>query len=185
MDWKSKLIEFYESPQLGSMLDKICPNKRFSDDLKQELILYLLEMEEDKLVGLIERKQLLFYCYGYLKNQYQSSTSEFYKTYRNYITFEDNNYFFKILSDDVNDDDEIYEKVEKFLVSKVNWFDAFLFRSYYYNWWCDEKEKTIKGLSYRNIEKMYSLSDDLKMDHMYVYNSVKGTMTGLKNELGI
>jgi hypothetical protein len=185
MDWKSKLINFYESPQLDDMLDKICPNKRFRDDLKQELILYLLEMEQDKLVGLIERKQLLFYCYGYLKNQYQSSTSEFYKTYRNYITFEDNNYFFKILSDDANDDDEVYEKVEKFLVSKVNWFDAFLFRSYYYNWWCDEKEKTIKGLSYRNIEKMYSLSDDLKMDHMYVYNSVKLTMKSLKKELGI
>jgi hypothetical protein len=182
MDWKSKLIEFYESPQLDSMLDKICPNKRFSDDLKQELILYLLEMEEDKLVGLIERKQLLFYCYGYLKNQYQSSTSEFYKMYRSYITFENDFMFEK--EDEVNDD-EVYEKVEKFLVSKVNWFDAFLFRSYYYNWWCDEKEKTIKGLSYRNIEKMYSLSDDLKMDHMYVYNSVKLTMKSLKNELGI
>ena len=46
MDWKNKLIEFYESTQLDDMLDKICPNKRFRDDLKQELILYLLEINK-------------------------------------------------------------------------------------------------------------------------------------------
>lgn len=180
MNWKNELIRFYEGDQLNGMIDKLCPDKRFRDDLKQELIVYLLEMEESKLEGLIQRKQLLYYCYGYLKNQYQSSTSEFYKKYRNDIVIGDEIYFDKI---DEAEIDDHFERVEKILVDKINWFDAFLFRSYYYNWWSEVDEKTISGRSYRKIEKEYTLSDDFKIDHSYIYNRVKKTMKVIKKEL--
>ena len=44
-------------------------------------------------------------------------------------------------------------------------------------------EKTIKGRSYRKIEQEYSLNNDFKMDHMYIFNSVRTTMDIIKTEL--
>lgn len=180
MNYKLELIKFYESDRLNDMIYKICQNGRHRDDLKQELILYLLEMNEDKLIDLINKKQLLFYSYGYLTNQYHSSTSEFFKLNRNYTNLSN--------SFDVSDyvvDDDRYLKVEKFLNTKVNWFDAFLFRSFYYNSWSDEKQEVVKGLSYRKIENKYTLSKDMKIDHMFIWQSVTKTTNLLKKELGI
>jgi len=181
VNWKNDLIKFYESRQLNDMLEKICLNSRYRDDLKQDLILYLLTLEEKKLVRLIEDKELLYYCYGYLKNQYHSSSSEFFKTYRNYVTFEDG--FDQVQIDFDMKDQNIIIRVDKLLEEKVDFFSAFLFRKYYYEWWSDEKEKTIRGRSYRKIEAEYSLNSELKIDHMYIFNSVKETMSKLKEEL--
>ena len=181
MNYKLYLAKFYESKQFNVLLDKMCDNIRYRDDLKQDLIIYLLTLDKKKIISLIKKKELLFYCYGYLNNQYHSSTSEFFKTYRNFITFERD---FDII-DYTSIDDDRYYKVENFLNTKVNWFDAFLFRSYYYNSWSDEKNKVIKGMSYRKIEKKYTLNKDMKIDHMFIWQSVTNTTKLLKKELGI
>lgn len=183
MNYKLELIKFYESKQLDDMLFKICENTRYRDDLKQDLIIYLLTLEEKKITRLIKDKELLYYSYGYLKNQYHSSTSEFFKTYRNFVNLE-TGYDKADQELDIKDQMTII-KVDKILDEKINWFDAFLFRKYYYEWWDDEKEKTIKGRSYRKIESEYTLDKDFKMDHMYVFSSVKTTMNIVKKELGI
>lgn len=183
MNYKLELIKFYESKQLDDMLSKICENSRYRDDLKQDLIIYLLTLEEKKIVRLIQDKELLYYSYGYLKNQYHSSTSEFFKTYRNFVNLETG--YDKADQELDIKDQMVIIKVDKILDEKINWFDAFLFRKYYYEWWDDEKGKTIKGRSYRKIESEYTLDKDFKMDHMYVFNSVKETMSIVKKELGI
>lgn len=183
MNWKTELIKFYESRQLNDMVDKICQNTRYRDDLKQDLILYLLTLDEKKIVRLIQDKELLFYCYGYLKNQFHSSTSEFYKTYRNYVTFEDG--FDQVQVDFDITNQKIIEQVDKILETKIDFFSGFLFRKYYYEWFDDEKGKTIKGRSYRKIEEEYSLNQDMKIDHMFIFNNVKETMIIIKKELGI
>ena len=183
MNYKLDLIKFYESSQLDDMLSKICENSRYRDDLKQDLIIYLLTLDEKKIIRLIKDKELLYYSYGYLKNQYHSSTSEFFKTYRNYVNLE-TGYDRAYDEFDIQNQMTIM-KVDKILDEKINWFDAFLFRKYYYEWWDDEQGKTIKGRSYRKIESEYTLDKDFKMDHMYVFNSVKETMSIVKKELGI
>ena len=177
----SELWRFYESKQLNGLLEKTCQNNRFRDDLKQDLIIYLFDMDPNKLIDLMNRKELLYYCYGYLTNQYHSSSSEFFKTYRNYVTFDSDT----DIIDNTSEEDERYLKVEKFLNTKVNWFDAFLFRSYYYNSWSDEKGKVIKGMSLRKIEEKYTLNKDMKIDHMFIWQSVKETTRLLKKELGL
>jgi hypothetical protein len=181
MNYKIELIKFYDSVQLNDMLDKICQNKRYRDDLKQDLILYLLTLDEKKLIRLIEDKELLFYSYGFLKNQFHSSSSEFFKTYRNFVTFEDG--FDSQQNDFDMKDQNLIIKIDSLLNDKIDFFSAFLFRKYYYEWWSDEKEKTIKGRSYRKIEEEYSLNSEFKIDHMFIFNSVKDTMNIIKEEL--
>jgi len=52
------------------------------DDLKAEVVLILLQMDEDKLQQLNERKQLNFYAVRIIMNLAKSKTSPFYKKYR-------------------------------------------------------------------------------------------------------
>jgi len=183
-NWKLELIRFYEGDTLTSMLEAMCEVKRDADDLKQELILFLLSMDEEKLKRLIQNKQLTFYCYGYLRNQYHSSSSEFYKKYRKLTYIPEPEKFLADLF--VEDSEEMFKllnKVDYILDSEFDFFTAFLFRKYYFDYFDEKKEKTIKGRSYRSIEKEYSLSSDFKIDHMFIYNSVTETLKSLKIKL--
>ncbi len=183
-NWKLELIKFYESDTLSSMLEAMCDIKRDSDDLKQELILFLLTMDENKLKLLIQNKQLTFYCYGYLRNQYHSSSSEFYKKYRK-ITYnpESENFLADLLDESSEDTFNLLTRIDQILNNDYDFFTAFLFRKYYFDYFDEKKEKTIKGRSYRSIEKEYSLSSDFKIDHMFIYNSVTETLKSLKIKL--
>lgn len=183
MNYKNLLINFYEGKRLNDLVNKMCPNKRYVDDLKQELILHLLEKEDVELLRLLQTGEIYFYSYGYLKNQYHSSSSEFFKTYRNYVTFEDG--FDQVQIDFDPTYQNLIAKIDKLLDEKVDFFSSFLFRKYYYEWWSDEKEKTIKGRSYRGIERDYSLNDDFKIDHMYVRKIVLNVNKIIEGELGV
>ena len=181
-DWKLELIKFYESDSLDALMKSMCKDKRDSDDLKQELILYLLDLDEVKIKAIVERKQLLFYSYGYLRNQYHSSNSEFFRTYRNFVSYD-----FELSDFEPEADHSevlnLLDRVECILNNEVDFFSSFLFRQYYFDWFNGEKSKTIKGKSYRKIEQEYSLSKDFKIDHMFIYNSVRGTMLIVKEKL--
>lgn len=52
------------------------------DDLKAEVILILLQMDEDKLFALAGKNQLNFYAVRIIMNLIKSNTSPFYKKYR-------------------------------------------------------------------------------------------------------
>ena len=64
------------------------------DDLAQDIYLILLQMEEEKLVSLYEKKQLSFWVARIIMNQYFSVTSPFYTKYKK----------FQHLSDHINKD---------------------------------------------------------------------------------
>ena len=183
-NWKLELIRFYEGETLQSMLEAMCEIKRDADDLKQELILFLLDMDEQKLKRLIENKQLTFYCYGYLRNQYHSSSSEFFKKYRKLINIpEPENFLADLFDENTEEVFILLNRVEHILDTEFDFFTAFLFRKYYFDYYDEKKEKTIKGRSYRSIEREYSLDEDFKIDHMYIYNSVTETLKSLKIKL--
>ena len=183
-NWKLELIRFYEGETLQSMLEAMCEIKRDADDLKQELILFLLDMDEQKLKRLIENKQLTFYCYGYLRNQYHSSSSEFFKKYRKLINIpEPENFLADLFDENTEEVFILLNRVEHILDTEFDFFTAFLFRKYYFDYYDEKKQKTIKGRSYRSIEREYSLDADFKIDHMYIYNSVTETLKSLKIKL--
>lgn len=52
------------------------------NDLIQMVYLILLEYDEDKIVQLYEKKQLIFFITRIILNQYNSSNSPFHYTYR-------------------------------------------------------------------------------------------------------
>ena len=187
MDWKNELIKFYESDRLNDMINKLCHFDRYREDIKQELIYYLLNMDEKKLIRLIENGELFYYSYGFITNQFHSSTSEFFKKYRNHFELNTEVYSESIHQNmtfsQVMKIQDIIEKVEYIIENKVDFFNGFLFRKYYFEFYDDENDKMISGKSYRKIEKEYSLNSDLKIDHMYIYNSVKETMKIIKDEL--
>ena len=183
-NWKLELIRFYEGETLQSMLEAMCEIKRDADDLKQELILFLLDMDEQKLKRLIGNKQWTFYCYGYLRNQYHSSSSEFLKKYRKLINIpEPENFLADLFDENTEEVFILLNRVEHILDTEFDFFTAFLFRKYYFDYYDEKKEKTIKGRSYRSIEREYSLDEDFKIDHMYIYNSVTETLKSLKIKL--
>lgn len=200
MAYKQNLINFYESSRLQDMLDKMCPNKKYQDDLKQNLILHFLEMDKTKLNKLLNTAEIYYYSYGYLRNQYHSSSSDFFKLHRNYVHLEAGLYYDGLFNENRNadmnkrfiyeieggiDKQQLIEKIDQILETKIDFFAAFLFRKYYYDWFDENKGKCIKGRSYRKIEEEYSLNNDFKIDHMYIYNSVKETMNTIKEELKI
>lgn len=52
------------------------------DDLKMEVIAIVCEWPDEKIIGLEERKELDFFVVRVIINQIQSSTSPFYKKFR-------------------------------------------------------------------------------------------------------
>lgn len=65
-------------------LVKSLANAQYIDDLRQEVLLILCELPEDKLISLYTRGELLRYTVGIIKNQYNSKTSTFYRKYKLY-----------------------------------------------------------------------------------------------------
>jgi hypothetical protein len=172
------ITDFYRSNRLDKLISKICPNKRYQEDLKQELILHLMEKDEEILNNLLKTDQIYYYCAKYLKNQYHSSTSPFFKKYRNFYELDSD-----IEHKSSGEEQKVINQVEKILEEKVDFFSSFLFREYYYEWYDEKKGETVLGNSYRKIEEKYSLNSNFKMDHLFVYNSIRKTMKTVKEEL--
>lgn len=178
----NRMVEsFYNSPALSKLLNQMCGNSRYVDDLKQELFIHLLSLDMSKQHKLIKTNGFLFYSFKFLKNQYHSSSSPFFRKYRNFEGFSDG---FDLVYDEYDNKNEIIlDKVEDVLNNKINFIDSFLFRKYYYDW--DDNGDNKSGRSYRNIETEYSLSQDFKIDHTYIYNRVKKTYGILMKDLGL
>lgn len=73
--------ELYTSREFNECIGKMEP-EHLRDDLKAEVVLILLEMEEKKIQKLHERKELKFFTVRIILNLIQSKTSFFFKQYR-------------------------------------------------------------------------------------------------------
>lgn len=70
------------NPDFRLMVENITKGHELTDDLFQELVLILMEMDEDKLVGIYQRNELKWWCVRILMNQWYSKTSPFWKKYK-------------------------------------------------------------------------------------------------------
>lgn len=105
----AEIVEkLYREGTVNKFQMNITKGKRFDwlEDLEHDLYEHLLTMDNDKLNGLYERKQLKFYIARYLTNNINSTTSPTYRHYRKFQTRSEN---ISYLTDKEDQDDEVEE----------------------------------------------------------------------------
>lgn len=157
--------------------NKICPDKKWKDELLQELCLILLEYDSVKLQKIHLKGDIVYFSIKILKNQYWSNTSPFWKKFRKSSGLEmDDNFDYLDDSDleVIDRGDEIIKLRVNEMLNKIFWKDAHLFKMYYFGYWCDKKNEIVFP-STRDLEKLHSLGI-LKMDHTSIFLSIRRTM---------
>jgi hypothetical protein len=64
---------------------------KYFDDFVQEIYLILLEYDQEKLEAIYEKGDINFFLTRIIKNQWCSTTSPFYRKYRKYYEYADEN----------------------------------------------------------------------------------------------
>lgn len=139
------LAQYWTSKEVNDAFDKMHPEE-LRYDLKAEVFLVLCEMNEDKLVGLFERNELKFYIVRIMLNMIKSDRSTFYKNYRNYSEFVDQDY-----ACDDNDKTDMFEKLELNMDS-LHWYNKEMLKLYAIDFKKNAKELSRKtGIPYMSI----------------------------------
>ena len=113
--------------------------KNDSQDLLHDIIIYLNKFNEEKILGLIKKKQLSFFTARMMIFQYHSNTSPFFKIYKK-------NTFYKELLNEhqaVYNPEETKQTIKKKLdiekklkwiddiLNELDWFEVEAFKIYY------------------------------------------------------
>jgi hypothetical protein len=139
------LAQYWTSKEVNDAFDKMHPEE-LRYDLKAEVFLVLCEMEDNKLVGLFERNELKFYIVRIMLNMIKSDRSTFYKNYRNYTEFVDQDY----VSDDY-DKSNMFEKLEANM-NGLHWYNKEILKLYAIDFKKNAKELSRKtGIPYMSI----------------------------------
>jgi hypothetical protein len=139
------LAQYWTSKEVNDAFDKMHPEE-LRYDLKAEVFLVLCEMNEDKLVGLYERNELKFYIVRIMLNMIKSDRSTFYKNYRNYTEFVDQDF----VSDDY-DKTNMFEKLEANM-NGLHWYNKEILKLYAIDFKKNAKELSRKtGIPYMSI----------------------------------
>jgi hypothetical protein len=139
------LAQYWTSKEVNDAFEKMHPEE-LRYDLKAEVFLVLCEMNEDKLVGLYERNELKFYIVRIMLNMIKSDRSTFYKNYRNYTEFVDQDY----VSDDY-DKTNMFEKLEANM-NGLHWYNKEILKLYAIDFKKNAKELSRKtGIPYMSI----------------------------------
>ena len=139
------LAQYWTSKEVNDAFAKMQPEE-LQYDLKAEVFLVLCEMNEDKLVGLFERNELKFYIVRIMLNMIKSDRSTFYKNYRNYSEFVDQDY-----ACDDNDKTDMFEKLE-LNMDGLHWYNKEMLKLYAIDFKKNAKELSRKtGIPYMSI----------------------------------
>jgi len=143
---KNEILEqYWTSKEVNDAFDKMHPEE-LRYDLKAEVFLVLCEMENDKLVGMFERNELKFYIVRIMLNMIKSDRSTFYKNYRNYTEFVDQDF----VSDDY-DNTNMFEKLEANM-DGLHWYNKEILKLYAIDFKKNAKELSRKtGIPYMSI----------------------------------
>lgn len=79
------------------------------NDLAQDIYVYLLEYDDDKIIGMYERNELDFFIARMIVNQYISTSSQFYYKYRKFMNNSEP------LNNDITDSKTWMDKTKKHL----------------------------------------------------------------------
>jgi hypothetical protein len=139
------LAQYWTSKEVNDAFDKMHPEE-LRYDLKAEVFLVLCEMNDNKLEGLFERNELKFYIVRIMLNMIKSDRSTFYKNYRNYTEFVDQDF----VSDDY-DRTNMFEKLEANM-DGLHWYNKEILKLYAIDFKKNAKELSRKtGIPYMSI----------------------------------
>lgn len=130
MSTKNQIIEeLFNGKDFNDCLGKMEP-AHLRDDLRQEVILTMCELPEEKVVKLHEEKVLVFYVVRVIINMIRSTNSPFAKKYR--TTYTELVEQEEPTGPDMNER-LLREELEDYTLSEINslyWYDAELIRLY-------------------------------------------------------
>tara|TARA_R110002020_G_scaffold291708_2_gene507069 strand:- start:53 stop:628 length:576 start_codon:yes stop_codon:yes gene_type:complete len=158
------------------------------EDLLHETIEALYNSDQEKIKGIIERKQLTFYIVRIMMNQYQSNTSPYHIKYRRYYDMK-NNIQRRVKENDIssiyiyNKEPLTKERLKEFedkekqlqwieeKLKGLKWFDVSVFKLYYN---LDNKDQENFSLN--------SMSRATKINRSTLGKSIRYIKNFLKNE---
>ena len=144
---KNKILaEYWTLKEVNDAFAKMHPEE-LQYDLKAEVFLVRCEMNEDKLIGMYERNELKFYIVRIMLNMIKSDRSNFYKSYRNYTEYVDNDTEAEVNFDKL----DLVDKLEKNLEG-LHWYNKEILKLYAIDFKKNAKELSRKtGIPYMSI----------------------------------
>lgn len=143
MDKNEIIKEYWLNEEVNQAFAKMQPEE-LQYDLKVEVFMVLLEMEKEKLFGLYERNEIRFYIVRTMLNMIKSDRSQFWKKYRNYTEYEDND------NADV-EQNSVIDIMEKG-IEKLHWYQKQILNLYTFEFNKNAKELSRKtGIPYMSI----------------------------------
>jgi hypothetical protein len=144
---KNKILaEYWTLKEVNDAFAKMHPEE-LQYDLKAEVFLVLCEMNEDKLIGMYERNELKFYIVRIMLNMIKSDRSNFYKSYRNYTEYVDNDTEAEVNFEKL----DLVDKLEKNLEG-LHWYNKEILKLYAIDFKKNAKELSRKtGIPYMSI----------------------------------
>jgi DNA-directed RNA polymerase specialized sigma subunit len=141
---KNKIIEqYWLNDEVNQAFAKMQPED-LQYDLKVEVFVVLLEMDDEKLFGLYKRGEIRFYIVRTMLNMIKSDRSQFWKKYRNYTEYEDN----EQVEVEQNSIIDIMEKG----IEKLHWYQKEILNLYTFEFNKNAKELSRKtGIPYMSI----------------------------------
>jgi DNA-directed RNA polymerase specialized sigma subunit len=141
---KNKIIEqYWLNDEVNQAFAKMQPEE-LQYDLKVEVFMVLLEMDDEKLFGLYKRGEIRFYIVRTMLNMIKSDRSQFWKKYRNYSEYEDN----EKAEVEQNSVIDIMENS----IEKLHWYQKEILNLYTFEFNKNAKELSRKtGIPYMSI----------------------------------
>ena len=141
---KNKIVEqYWLNDEVNQAFAKMQPEE-LQYDLKVEVFMVLLEMDDEKLFGLYERGEIRFYIVRTMLNMIKSDRSQFWKKYRNYTEYEYN----ERAEVEQNSVIDIMEKG----IEKLHWYQKEILNLYTFDFNKNAKELSRKtGIPYMSI----------------------------------
>jgi hypothetical protein len=141
---KNKIIEqYWLNDEVNQAFAKMQPEE-LQYDLKVEVFMVLLEMDDEKLFGLYQRGEIRFYIVRTMLNMIKSDRSQFWKKYRNYTEYEDN----EQVEVEQNSVIDIMENG----IEKLHWYQKEILNLYTFEFNKNAKELSRKtGIPYMSI----------------------------------
>ena len=165
------LTNLYKSKFIDDLVYKITSGHQLGEDLKAELFVILVEMSDVRIKRAHEQNYLNYLCVNILKKQYHSNTSPFHKLYRKNSAsqvpiFNDDDKLESIIdSDDINEMEDILNKIEWIVENKLSLIDRELFKLYYKMGRYNRVDGDLRDMtcdkatsSYRKIERKLAIT---------------------------
>lgn len=156
---KNKIIEqYWLNDEVNQAFAKMQPME-LQYDLKVEVFMVLLEMDENKLFGLYERNEIRFYIVRTMLNMIKSDRSQFWKKYRNYSEYVEKDRH----EEPQNNVIDIMEQG----IEKLHWYQKEILRLYTFDFNKNAKE----------------LSRQTNIPYMSIIRTLKQTKNELKKHI--